>query len=209
MHGMTVPDGKTQAPETRGISLGIAHAHVACFMLSRGRMLTELRAGLCLISLSLALLLPGPVGAIQRASPQSIRVTSGAPHQHSTGRSWGRYFAFSSPVDLTGEGSTAPSGLRLQHRRLRLPVRQARAPATVGRAGHLPEPGPALSGESHERLAGRTTSRIPSVNSSGTIVAFEAFGSYKGKCSGAAASKTPGVHRGSHHRDDHGGHVWR
>ena len=67
-------------------------------------MLTELRAGLCLISAALGLLLPGPVLAVQESTPQSIRVTSGAVHHHSTGRSWGRFFAYMSPVDLTGGG---------------------------------------------------------------------------------------------------------
>ena len=67
-------------------------------------MLTELRGGLCLISAALGLLLPGPALAVQESTPQSIRVTSGAVHHHSTGRSWGRFFAYSSPVDLTGGG---------------------------------------------------------------------------------------------------------
>ncbi len=188
MHGMTIVAGNSQVPESRAISAQIPHYQVACFVLSRGRMLTELRAGLCLLSLSLALLLPGPAAAIQRAAPQSIRVTSGAMHQHSTGRSWGRYFAFSSPVDLTGEGSIAS---------------QAYVFSIVDYACQIGRPDLQLDSEDPvtcptpakpylvKATNGAPADNIsnPSVNSTGTIVAFEAFGSYEGKCGGAAAGK--------------------
>ena len=157
-------------------------------MLSRGRMLTELRAGVCLISLSLALLLPGPVRAIQRAAPQSIRATSGAPHQHSTGRSWGRYFAFSSPVDLTGEGSTASQAYVFSI--VDYACQLGRPDLQIDSEDPVTCPTPpkpylvkATSGSSADNISN------PSVNNTGTIVAFEAYGSFEGKCAGAAASR--------------------
>ena len=166
----------------------IPRRQVACFMLSRPRMLTELRAGLCLISASIALLLPGPAAAIQRATPQSIRVTSGATHTHSTGRSWGRYFAFSSPVDLTGEGSTASQvylfsvvDYACQFGRPELQI-ESEEPVTCP-SPKRPYLVKATSGSPADNIAN------PSVNTAGTIIAFEAFGSYKGLCPGAAASK--------------------
>lgn len=166
----------------------IPHSQVAYFLLTRGRMLTELRAGLCLISCSLALVLPGPAAAIQRATPQSIRVTSGATHVHSTGRSWGRYFAFASPVDLTDQGSTAAQAYvfsvvnyacQFGRPELQIPSEE---PVTCPNP-NLPYLVKATNGTTADNIAN------PSVNSTGTIVAFEAFGSYEGLCSGAARSR--------------------
>jgi Tol biopolymer transport system component len=188
MHGITVGGGMAQVAETREETRRFRHLQVACFVLNRGRMLTELRAGLCLISAAIALLLPGPVAAIQRATPQSIRVTSGADHVHSTGRSWGRYFAFSSPVDLTGEGSIAS---------------QAYVFSVVDYACQFGRPDLQLPWEDpvtcpnppHPYLVKATSAgpadgvSNPSVNSTGTIVAFEAYGSFEGKCTGGAVNR--------------------
>src|SRR5262245_45627411 len=178
-----------QGLESRRLSPGLALPQVACFMLIRGRMLTELRAGLCLISAAIAVLLPGPASAIQRATPQSIRVTSGASHTHSTGRSWGRYFAFSSPVDLTDEGSTASQvyvfsvvdyACQFGRPELQLPWED---PVDCQARGKLPYLVKATSGTPADAISN------PSVNSAGTIVAFEAYGSFENKCSGPAASR--------------------
>jgi Dictyostelium (slime mold) repeat len=151
-------------------------------------MLTELRAGLCLISLSLALLLPGPAAAIQRAAPQSTRVTSGASHVHSTGRSWGRYFAFSSPVDLTGQGSTASQvyvfsivDYACQLGRPDLQI-DSEEPVTCPNP-----PKPYLVKATDGTPADNISN--PSVNETGTLVAFDAFGSFGGLCSGGATSR--------------------
>jgi hypothetical protein len=188
MHGMTRLLGERQATEKKELLPEIPQSQVACFLLTRGRMLTELRAGLCLISLSLALSLPGPAAAIQRATPQSIRVTSGATHQHSTGRSWGRYFAFSSPVDLTSEGSTASQvyvfsvvdyACKFGRPELQIPSEEPVVCPTPAR--------PYLVKATSASPAGNVAN--PSVNNTGTIVAFEAFGSFEGRCGGAAASR--------------------
>jgi Tol biopolymer transport system component len=131
--------------------------------------------------------LTDPADAIQRATPQSIRVTSGASHHHSTGRSWGRYFAVSSPVDLTGEGSTgsqvyvlsvADYACQFGRPELQLPSEEPLVCPSPARP-HLIR---ATSGTPGDAIDN------PSVNGTGTIVAFEALGSYAGKCSG-----TPGA----------------
>lgn len=147
-------------------------------------MLTELRAGLCLISAALGLLLPGSVLAVQESTPQSIRVTSGAVHHHSTGRSWGRFFAYSSPVDLTGGGVAG---------------NQVYIFSVVDYACQFGQPGQESGGPlacptPPNPIVTRATNGNPadgidnpSVNTDGTIIAFEAFGTYAGKCTGAAA----------------------
>ena len=52
-----------------------------------------------------AVAIVNPSWALHKETPQGTRLTSGADHTHSTGRSWGSYYAYVSPVDLTGGGA--------------------------------------------------------------------------------------------------------
>ncbi len=173
------------------IHAGFFAISVAHFVLVRAPMLSELRAGLVVALVAAStLVLPGQASAIQRATPQAIRVTSGASHQHSTGRSWGRYLAYASPIDLTGGGATGSQayifGLEQYTCQFGRPELQ------------LPTEEPLLCPSPPQPYLVRATNGTaadnisnPSVSSSGAIVAFEAFGSYRGKCSGVpgAASR--------------------
>jgi hypothetical protein len=150
-------------------------------------MLTELRGGLCLISAALGLLLPGPALAVQESTPQSIRVTSGAVHHHSTGRSWGRFFAYSSPVDLTGGGfggnqiyvfSIVDYACQLGRKELERSNDPLNCPDPA-------QPYLVLATDANPQDGVDN----PSVDSSGTVVAFEALGSFEGKCQGGAANR--------------------
>src|SRR5262249_11112988 len=161
---------------------------MACFLLDRRRMLTELRGGLCLVSAAVGLLLPGPVAAVQESTPQSIRVTSGAVHHHSTGRSWGRFFAYSSPVDLTGGGF---AGNQVYVLSIVDYACQFGRPALERSDDPLTCPTPP-----RPYLVRATDANPqdgvdnPSVDSTGTVVAFEALGSFENKCGG-----TPGANQ--------------
>lgn len=148
--------------------------------------------GFCCLSTALALLVCGPAFAIQRATPQSIRVTSGASHLHSVGRSWGRYLAFASPVDQTGSGRTGSSqayvfsvvdyACQKGRPELQLPNEE---PVTCP-SPPRPYLVRATDGTAADQIAN------PSVNNTGTIVAFEARGSFLPSCAskpGAAAHR--------------------
>src|SRR5262249_5360624 len=178
-----------QDAESRRESPQLRWPYVACFLLNRGRMLTELRAGLCLVSTAFGLLLSGPAGAVQESTPQSIRVTSGATHHHSTGRSWGRYFAYSSPVDLTGGGFAGNQVYVLSI----VDYACQKGRPDLEREGPLDCPKPAkpylVRATDANPQDGVDT---PTVAGAGKVVAFEAFGSFEGKCGG-----TPGA---SQHR---------
>jgi hypothetical protein len=52
-----------------------------------------------------AVAIVNPSWALHKETPQGTRLTSGADHTHSAGRSWGSYYAYVSPVDLTGGGA--------------------------------------------------------------------------------------------------------
>ena len=123
--------------------------------------------------------------------PQSIRLTSGASHQHSTGRSWGRYFAFSSPVDLTGDGVTGSQAYVFSavdymcaegRPELQSPFDDPVTCPTTPKPYLIR----ATSGSANAAISN------PSVNATGRLVAFEAFGSLSPTCAakpGAAGRK--------------------
>jgi hypothetical protein len=60
---------------------------------------------LALLGLIAATLAAQPARALHKESAGAVRLTSGAQHVHAGTRSWDRYFAFSSDVDLLGNGS--------------------------------------------------------------------------------------------------------
>ena len=132
-------------------------------------------------------MLPGPAVAVQESTPQSIRVTSGAVHHHSTGRSWGRFFAYSSPVDLTGGGF---GGNQIYVFSIVDYACQFGRPDLERSNDPLNCPKPA-----RPYLVRATDANPqdgvdnPSVDSSGTVIAFEALGSFEGKCGGGAAHR--------------------
>ena len=51
-----------------------------------------------------AVAIVNPSWALHKETPQGTRLTSGADHAHSTGRSWGSYYAYASSVDRIQEG---------------------------------------------------------------------------------------------------------
>ncbi len=165
----------------------------AWFMQRSARaMLARARSSLRSLSWVVALVVgftAAPADALQRATPQSIRVTSGANHRHSTGRSWGRYLAVSSSVDLTGEGSAgsqayvfsvADYACRFGRPELNIPATEPLECPTPAR----PYLVRATRGTPEDRIDN------PSVNETGKIVAFEAMGSYRNAC-----ARTPGAAR--------------
>ncbi|MGH7894891.1 MAG: hypothetical protein ACREQL_09490 [Candidatus Binatia bacterium] len=155
---------------------------VAWFLLEAGGMRKSLTTGFCWASTSLVVLLSAPAMGIQRATPQSIRVTSGATHHHSTGRSWGRFFAFASPIDQTGSGRTGSSqayvfsvvdyACQKGRPELQLPSEE---PVTCPNP-----PKPYILRATDGSVADQIDN--PSVNNTGTIVAFEALGSFQAQC---------------------------
>jgi len=157
----------------------------------RCRMPKGLRSGLCFTSAALALFVAGPAVALQEAMPQSVRLTSGATHHSSTGRSWGRYYTFSSPVDLTGEGSTGSQVYIFSATDYMCQFGRPELQSPTDSPVTCPKPPrPFLV----RATAGNPADAIdnPSVNSSGKIVAFEALGSLTSDCAskpGAAAHR--------------------
>jgi hypothetical protein len=151
-------------------------------------MLTGLRCGLRWQSASLVpllLALAEPASAIQRGTPQSIRVTSGASHHHPATRSWGRYFAYISPVDLTGGGF---AGNQVYVLSLFDYMCQFGHPE-LQQADENPQPCPNPPNPYLVRATdGNITDLIddPSVNSAGNVVAFSALGSFHGFFGGDA-----------------------
>jgi len=127
-----------------------------------------------------------PAEAIHREFPQAVRLTSGNSHVHPPTRSWGHYFAFASDGDLTGEGA---QGLQVYVLSMLDYACQLGRPDLRPALEELPDcpspPRPYLRRVTQASPADAVSN--PSVNAQGTVVAFEARGSYQGSFSGTAA----------------------
>jgi hypothetical protein len=137
-----------------------------------------------------AVAIVNPSWALHKETPQGTRLTSGADHTHSAGRSWGSYYAYVSPVDLTGGGAVGRQAYvfslldyACQQGRPELrPVTETRSAA--GR------PLPACPNPKRPFLV-RATNAQPtdevdnaSVSVDGNIVAFEAYGRFNNSFGG-------------------------
>ncbi len=128
--------------------------------------------------------------ALNKEAPQAIRVTSGASHTHPSTRSWGWYLAFVSNVDLTGEGSSGSQVyvFDLLNYSCQFGRPDLRPAAQIPLFPACPTtPTPFLV----RATAGAPGDQIsnPSVNSTGDVVAFDAFGTYNNTFGGAAGNR--------------------
>jgi len=147
-----------------------------------------LRALLCSTITVLAVLPAFDAGAIQRGFPQVARVTSGASHRHPIGRSWGRYLAFTSTADLTGDATPGVPQVYV-FSAVDYMCRYGRPEAQL--ASEEPAECPDPPRPHLVRATGGTVADAiddASVNRDGTLVAYSALGSHAGKCAG-----TPGA----------------
>ncbi len=168
---------------------------LAWFLLPPARMLKGRRFQRRLVVGCLAAAVAvAPAYALHKEVPQATRLTSGADHDHPVGRSWGDYFAFVSPVDLTGEGSTAPQvyvfsllDYSCQNGRpdLRPPTETESGGETLPPCPNPPRP-----------WLIKATSAVPgdevanaSVTADGTLVAFDARGVFNNTFGGAAGAR--------------------
>jgi hypothetical protein len=135
-----------------------------------------------------------PGMALHKETPQGTRLTSGADHSHSPGRSWGSYFAFASPVDLTGAGSVGRQAYVFSQ--LDYACQEGRPelrPPTETESSGRPLP-PCPNPE--RPFLVKATSALPtdevdnpSVSVDGNIVAFEAYGRFNGFFGGTAGAR--------------------
>ncbi len=137
-----------------------------------------------------ATFLAQPVAALNKEAPQAIRVTSGASHTHPSTRSWGWYLAFVSDVDLTGEGISGSQVyvfdlLNYSCQFGRPDLRPAQQVPLFPACPTVPKPFlvRATAGNPGDQISNA------SVNSTGDVVAFEAYGSFNNSFGGAAANR--------------------
>jgi hypothetical protein len=132
--------------------------------------------------------------ARRRGDAQGTRLTSGADHSHSPGRSWGTYFAFASPVDLTGEGSIGRQVYVFSQ--LDYACQQGRPelrpPTEIESSGRPLPPCP----NPKRPFLVKATSALPadevdnpSVNVDGNVVAFEAYGRFNNTFGGTTGER--------------------
>ncbi len=130
-------------------------------------------------------LLPAPAAAMHLEAPTAARITAGESHGHPFTRSWGSYFAFTSADNLSGEGTVGRQVFVFSHRdyvcQLGRPELQSpwevQPPCPVVPAAYL-----------RQVTSGPGDPQSASVNVDGTIVAFEALGSFGGG-TGPSASR--------------------
>jgi hypothetical protein len=142
-----------------------------------------------------AVAIVNPSWALHKETPQGTRLTSGADHSHSAGRSWGSYYAYASPVDLTGGGAVGRQAYvfslldyACQQGRPELrPVTE-----TESAAGR---PLPPCPNPKRPFLVRATNAQPsdevdnPSVSVDGNIVAFEAYGRFNNSFDGQAGAR--------------------
>jgi hypothetical protein len=135
-----------------------------------------------------------PTLALHKETPHGSLISKGASHDHPVTRSWGDYFAFISPTDLTSVGSVGRqvyvfSLLDFACQKGRPDLRPLAETTSAGR--DLPpcpeEPQPiyrkATSASADDDVAN------PSVSVDGNVVAFDAFGSFNDAFTGGAANR--------------------
>ena len=130
------------------------------------------------------LLVVTPAIAMHKESPTASRISSDASHVHPSTRSWGDYFTFASAADLTGIGS---EGQQIFVFRLRDYVCRFGRPDLQSGGENEPPCGATPKPFVVQATMGPGEPDNPSVNSDGTIVAFDAAGVF-GDATGDAAS---------------------
>ena len=135
-----------------------------------------------------------PGFALHKETPHGTRLTSGVSHSHPSTRSWGSYFAFVSPTDMTGVGSTGNqvyvfSLLDYSCQNGRPELRPVTETQSAGRTlPPCPEtPRPWLVKATSAKDSDAVSD--PSVSVDGNVVAFEAYGSFHDTFAGAKAAR--------------------
>jgi Tol biopolymer transport system component len=128
--------------------------------------------------LLLALVAP-PANALHRDTPPAARITGGDPHFHPGTRSWSKYLAFSSTEDLTRTGSTGR-----QVYLFNLHAYDCLVGSTTETSCPSP-PQPYL----RQITSGAGAPDNPTVDETGSFVAFEADGTFNGGTGPASARR--------------------
>jgi Tol biopolymer transport system component len=133
-----------------------------------------------LAAFALALALPaGPARALHRDSPNAARITRGAAHLHPGTRSWNKYLAFSSTEDLTSSGATG------RHIYLFNLHDYDCFAGTITETPCPSPPRPYLV----QVTSGAGNPDNPTVDETGTLVAFDADGTFNGGTGPASARR--------------------
>ncbi|MCW5889310.1 MAG: PD40 domain-containing protein [bacterium] len=129
-------------------------------------------------ALAAGLLVTAPAHALHKNSPPAIRISKGAPTSHPTTPSWDRYVAFASSGDLVGTGNTT--------RQVFLFNLFAHDCDIGGIVIGCPLPAvPPI----RQITSGPGAPDNPTINQAGTLLAFDALGSYGGGTGPAAARR--------------------
>jgi hypothetical protein len=144
------------------------------FLLDVGMPKRTIRFG----ALAAGLLLSVPAYALHKNSPSAIRLSKGAPTVHPSTPSWDRHVPFVSSADLTGTGNTM--------RQVFLFNLFDHDCAIDGIAVGCPlPPVPPI----RQMTTGAGAPDNPTINQHGTLLAFDALGSYDGGIGPAAAHR--------------------